>query len=81
MTPENETVNIQKIAEPVHFVLTRNAKGKYQYELSIHAKDVDTVLEQAWKLDEQVRLKLQGQMAGEIQNEEKDITSATVDNK
>ncbi len=64
-----ESVVVQKIAEPLHLTITRNAKGKYQYEISVHTPDGDAAFDVGFRLDERGRAKLQGQLAGEVEGE------------
>ena len=63
MPTKEPTVTIQKLAEPVHLTITRNAKGKVQYEISIHTASVDDVAEQTKQLEAWVQAKFKGQLA------------------
>ncbi len=60
-----EQITTTKMAEPVHLIVTRNAKGEYQYEISIHAATVDEVLAQTKAIDDQVKAMYRGQLSGE----------------
>ncbi|MGP8056806.1 MAG: hypothetical protein ACLP9K_04300 [Nitrososphaerales archaeon] len=41
-------------AQPVHVTLTRNAKGTYQWEISVHAETVEKTLEQVNQVDKEL---------------------------
>ena len=60
-----QTTEIQKLAEPVHLTITRNAKGKVQYEISIHGPDEATVEHQTAELEDWVHRKYEGHLAGD----------------
>ena len=63
-TSHDET-SIQKLAEPVHVTITRNAKGKVQYEFSVHAATPPEVELIVGELEKWVQDKFKGQLAGE----------------
>ena len=44
-------------AQPVHITLTRNAKGTYQWEISIHAETVEKTLEQIDETEAELKAK------------------------
>ena len=54
---------IQKLAEPVHLTITRNAKGKVQFEISIHSADTSKVEHDTAELEDWVQKKYEGQLA------------------
>jgi hypothetical protein len=55
MTAEENT-QIQRVVQatetPVHLVLTRNAKGGYQWEISVYAGDENEALQIVLSVDE-----------------------------
>ena len=55
MTTEQETFNIQTIAEPVHVILTRNAKGNYQWEIGYHGRSVNDTLDMLAEIDSRLK--------------------------
>ena len=61
---EEQTVTT-KIAEPIHLTTTRNAKGKIQYEISIHAATVQEVAAKTEELEMLVKAQHKGELAGE----------------
>ena len=63
MPTKEPTVTIQKLAEPVHLTITRNAKGKVQYEISIHGADTAKVEHDTAELEFWVQEKFKGQLA------------------
>lgn len=49
--PESIQRTISEMKQPVHITITKNAKGDYQWEISIHETDVDTAYIESTKLD------------------------------
>ena len=60
-----ETIQITTMAEPVHITVTRNAKGRYQYEISVHTKTADEAFDIGVELDARLKKHFEGQLAGE----------------
>ena len=56
-----------RMAEPVHLTISRSAKGKIQYEISIHAATVDDTAWQVFELENRVKAQYKGQLAGEVE--------------
>ena len=46
--------------EPVHVTLTRNAKGSYSWEISVHAETTEKALAQVGTIDESLKGKYGG---------------------
>lgn len=54
MSEEPQKV-ISQIAQPYHVTLTKNAKGQYQWEISVHELTPELVLNAVNGLDDELR--------------------------
>lgn len=62
---ERSESGVIKYAEPVHLTITLNAKGKIQYEISVHGQtDVDTA-EVSFRLEDKVKERYGKQLASQ----------------
>lgn len=62
---ENETIITEHLGEPVHLTTSLNAKGKVQFEISVHTMDTTEAEKINEELDAWVRTKYAGKLAGE----------------
>jgi hypothetical protein len=60
-----ESLVITKMSEPIHVTITRSAKGRYQWEISIHGATADETLETGIRIDKQLLLEYGDQASGE----------------
>ncbi len=61
----SETTTIAKIGEPVHLTVSTNAKGKIQYEISVHGATDADITPHVDRLEAYVQEKYKGRLAGD----------------
>lgn len=60
-----ESLIITKSAEPIHIEITRSAKGRYQWSITVHGATADETLETGIRIDKQLLLEYGDQASGE----------------
>lgn len=68
---EAETVVVTKLGEPIRVQITRSAKGKYQWEVTVSAATADEALEVGIHIDKQLEIEYHGRASGETEEKEK----------
>jgi hypothetical protein len=64
--PLSSSAEVQQLnIKPFHVTLTRNAKGRYQWEISVHTDIGADAYAEAVNLDSALRKEYEGQLGGE----------------